>query len=67
MDVRLGASILALLVLVGGCEIEVDGRTDSQTDDGRMPAFTPLFPNCTALETRTFPLEHLHVDSTPRR
>ena len=57
MDVRLGASILALLVLVGGCEIEVDGRTDSQTDDGK-PAFTPLFPP-PALETRTFPLEHL--------
>lgn len=57
MDMRLGVPLVALLVLAGGCEIEVDGRTDSQTDDGK-PAFTPLFPPPT-LETRTFPLEHL--------
>ena len=59
MDVRLGAPLLALLVLAGGCEIEVDGRTASQTDDGK-PAFKPL-SELPALETRTFPLEHLSL------
>lgn len=58
MDVRLGASILALLVLVGGCEIEMAERTDSPTDDWRR-AFKPL-PQWHDLETRTFQLEHLH-------
>ena len=57
MDVRLGAPLLALLVLISGCEIEVDGRTGSQSDDGRM-AFKPL-PQLHDLETRTFQLEHL--------
>ena len=57
MDMRLGAPLLAVLVLITGCEIEVDGRTGSQSDDGRM-AFKPL-PQLHDLETRTFQLEHL--------
>ena len=57
MDMRLGVPLLALLVLAGGCEIEMAERNGSQSDDGK-PVFTPLSP-MPALETRTFQLEHL--------
>ncbi|MCY4015169.1 MAG: hypothetical protein OXG82_20955 [Gammaproteobacteria bacterium] len=57
MDVRTGSPLLALLVLVG-CEIEMNERNGGQPDDGQ-PAFKPL-SELPALETRTFQLEHLH-------
>ena len=56
MDMRLGVPLLALLVLVGGCEIEVDGRTGSQTAESEQ---TVQSSGHAALETRTFALEHL--------
>ena len=59
MDMRLGAPLLAVLVLISGCEIEVDGRTGSQSDDGQ-PVIKRL-SDLPALETRTFPLENLSL------
>ena len=58
MDVRFGPPLLALLVLVGGCEIEMAERNGSQSDDG-TPTFQRL-SRLPTLETRTFQLEHLH-------
>lgn len=56
MDVRLGIPLLSLLVLVGGCEIEVAEQASSQSDGMRPHAEWWL---SASLETRTFPLEHL--------
>lgn len=53
MDVRLGVPLVTLLVLVGGCEIEVSGQSEDV-----KPHFSPL-SEWPALETRTFQLKHL--------
>ena len=61
MDMRLGSPLLALLAMVGGCEIAMAERTGSQSDDWKA-AFTRL-SELPALETRTFQLEHLTSDA----
>jgi len=58
MDARIGLSLLSLLALAGGCEIEVAGQQGSNQSDGDETFFEPL-TEWPALESRTFQLEYL--------